>query len=150
MTLLRKEQSEGTSYLELAQFLRSQGDGEHTSSDLEQLFRRVVFNVTVGNRDDHLRNHGFVLEATGWRLAPAFDVNPNIDKSEHVLNIDDSDSRPNLETVLSTAAFYGLTTDQAQKIIDDVTAVVANWRYLAKKIGVSNADIELTAAAFQK
>jgi serine/threonine-protein kinase HipA len=150
MTLLRKEQSEGTSYLELAQFLRSQGDGEHTSSDLEQLFRRVVFNVTVGNRDDHLRNHGFVLEATGWRLAPAFDVNPNIDKSEHVLNIDDSDNRPNLKTVLSTAAFYGLTTDQAQKIIDDVIAVVANWRQLAKKIGVSSADIELTAVAFQK
>ena len=150
MTLLRKEQSEGTSYLELAQFLRSQGDGEHTSSDLEQLFRRVVFNVTVGNRDDHLRNHGFVLEVTGWRLAPAFDVNPNIDKSEHVLNIDDSDNRPNLKTVLSTSAFYGLRTDQAQKIIDDVIAVVANWRYLAKKIGVSSADIELTAVAFQK
>lgn len=150
MTLLRKEQSEGTSYLELAQFLRSQGDGEHTSSDLEQLFRRVVFNVTVGNRDDHLRNHGFVLEATGWRLAPAFDVNPNIDKSEHVLNIDDSDNRPNLKTVLSTSAFYGLRTDQAQKIIDDVIAVVANWRQLAKKIGVSSADIELTAVAFQK
>ena len=150
MTLLRKEQSEGTSYLELAQFLRSQGDGEHTSSDLEQLFRRVVFNVTVGNRDDHLRNHGFVLEATGWRLAPAFDVNPNIDKSEHVLNIDDSDNRPNLKTVLSTSAFYGLRTDQAQKIIDDVIAVVANWRQLAKTIGVSSADIELTAVAFQK
>ena len=150
MTLLRKEQSEGTSYLELAQFLRSQGDGEHTSSDLAQLFRRVVFNVIVGNRDDHLRNHGFVLEATGWRLAPAFDVNPNIDKSEHVLNIDDSDNRPNLKTVLSTSAFYGLRTDQAQKIIDDVTAVVANWQYLAKKFGISNADIEITAAAFQK
>ena len=150
MTLLRKEQSEGASYLELAQFLRSQGDGEHTSSDLEQLFRRVVFNVTVGNRDDHLRNHGFVLEATGWRLAPAFDVNPNIDKSEHVLNIDDSDNRPNLKTVLTTSAFYGLTMDQAQKIIDDVIAVVANWRYLAKRFGISNADIEITAAAFQK
>jgi hypothetical protein len=51
---------------------------------------------------------------------------------------------------LNTAAFYGLRTDQAQKIIDDVTAVVANWRHLAKKFGISNADIEITAAAFQK
>jgi serine/threonine-protein kinase HipA len=69
----------------------------------------VVFNVAVGNRDDHLRNHGFVLSSTGWRLAPAFDVNPNIDKAEHVLNIDDMDNRPDLQTALSTAAFYGLT-----------------------------------------
>lgn len=72
---------EGTSYLELAKFLRSRGDGPHTDADLGQLFRRVAFNVAVGNWDDHLRNHGFVLGATGWRLAPAFDVNPNIDKA---------------------------------------------------------------------
>jgi serine/threonine-protein kinase HipA len=78
MTLLRKDHSEGTSYLELAQFLRTHGDGAHAGADLEQLFRRVAFNVAVGNRDDHLRNHGFVLGVAGWRLAPAFDVNPNV------------------------------------------------------------------------
>src|SRR3546814_3494210 len=94
MTLRRKTQSEGTSYLELAQFIRAQGDAEHADTDLEQLFRRVAFNVAVGNRDDHLRNHGFVLGKTGWTLAPAFDVNPSIDKAEHVLNIDDVDNRP--------------------------------------------------------
>ncbi|WZB63171.1 HipA domain-containing protein [Achromobacter xylosoxidans] len=92
MTLLRKTQSEGTSYLELAQFIRAQGDAEHADADLAQLFRRVAFNVAIGNRDDHLRNHGFVLGKTGWCLAPAFDVNPNIDKAEHVLNIDDVDN----------------------------------------------------------
>src|SRR5690606_15577718 len=59
MTLLRKTQSEDTSYLELAQFIRAQGDAEHANTDLEQLFRRVAFNIAVGNRDDHLRNHGF-------------------------------------------------------------------------------------------
>ncbi|MCX7249689.1 MAG: HipA domain-containing protein [Burkholderiales bacterium] len=67
-----------TSYLALAQFLRSNGDGARAGADLEQLFRRVSFNVAVGNRDDHLRNHGFVLGTNGWQLAPAFDVNPNI------------------------------------------------------------------------
>ncbi|HSI57753.1 MAG TPA: HipA domain-containing protein [Ideonella sp.] len=67
MTLLRKEHSEGTSYLELAQFLRQGGDPGQVKADLEQLFRRVAFNVAVGNRDDHLRNHGFVLHAGGWR-----------------------------------------------------------------------------------
>ncbi|MDH4451340.1 MAG: HipA domain-containing protein [Rhodoferax sp.] len=59
------KQSEGTSYLELAQFLRSKGDGAFADADLEQLFRRVAFYVAMGNRDDHLRNHGFILGATG-------------------------------------------------------------------------------------
>jgi serine/threonine-protein kinase HipA len=148
MTLLRKEQSEGSSYLELAHFLRAQGDGISTAADLAQLFRRVAFNVAVGNRDDHLRNHGFVLASTGWRLAPAFDVNPNIDKSEHVLNIDDTDNRPSLNTVLSTAEFYGLTSVQAKQTIDEVLEVTSNWRETAKKVGIPKADIELTASAF--
>ncbi|VGO08029.1 HIPA PROTEIN [plant metagenome] len=148
MTLLRKTQSEGTSYLELAQFIRAQGDAEHADADLEQLFRRVAFNVTVGNRDDHLRNHGFVLGKTGWRLAPAFDVNPNIDKAEHVLNIDDVDNRPSLETVLSTAAFYGLDDVQARKIVAEVVMVVDHWQDAARRIRISGADIDLTAGAF--
>ena len=97
MTLLRKEHSEGTSYLELAQFLRDAGDAQHVSTDLAQLFRRVAFNVAIGNRDDHLRNHGFLLGQTGWRLAPAFDVNPNVDKADHVLNIDDTDTAQALQ-----------------------------------------------------
>lgn len=148
MTLLRKTQSEGTSYLELAQFIRAQGDAEHADADLEQLFRRVAFNVAVGNRDDHLRNHGFVLGKTGWRLAPAFDVNPNIDKAEHVLNIDDVDNRPSLETVLSTAAFYGLDDVQARKIVAEVVMVVDHWQDAARRIRISSADIDLTAGAF--
>jgi len=127
MTLLRKEHSEGTSYLELAQFLRSKGDAEHADADLEQLFRRVAFNVAVGNRDDHLRNHGFVLGTTGWRLAPAFDVNPNIDKAEHVLNIDDTDNRPSLDTVLSTAEFYGLMPDRAKRVVNEIANIVGSW-----------------------
>ncbi|MGO3741707.1 type II toxin-antitoxin system HipA family toxin [Kerstersia sp.] len=148
MTLLRKTQSEGTSYLELAQFIRAQGDAEHADADLEQLFRRVAFNVAVGNRDDHLRNHGFVLGKTGWRLAPAFDVNPNIDKAEHVLNIDDIDNRPSLETVLSTAAFYGLGEAQARQMVDEVVMVVDRWQDTARRMRISGADIELTAGAF--
>jgi serine/threonine-protein kinase HipA len=148
MTLLRKTQSEGTSYLELAQFIRSQGDAEHADADLEQLFRRVAFNVAVGNRDDHLRNHGFVLGKSGWLLAPAFDVNPNIDKAEHVLNIDDVDNRPSLETVLSTAAFYGLDDERARRIVNEVAAVVDDWQEAARRMRITSADIDLTTVAF--
>ena len=148
MTLLRKSESEGTSYLELAQFIRAQGEAEYADADLEQLFRRVVFNVAVGNRDDHLRNHGFVLGNNGWRLAPAFDVNPNIDKADHVLNIDDVDNRPNLDTVLSTAMFYGLPPQKAEAITEEVLTAVDRWQDTARNARISRADIELTGAAF--
>ena len=148
MTLLRKEHSEGTSYLELAQFLRANGDGEKIRADLEQLFRRVAFNVAVGNRDDHLRNHGFLLGSTGWRLAPAFDVNPNIDKAEHVLNIDDTDNRPDLDTVLATSGYYGLTRDRGKQIVEEVATAVDGWRDLAAQARISRGDIELAKSAF--
>ncbi len=148
MTLLRKEHSEGTSYLELAEFLRSRGDAEHAEADLEQLFRRVAFNVAVGNRDDHLRNHGFVLGTTGWRLAPAFDVNPNIDKAEHVLNIDDTDNRPSLDTVLSTAEFYGLMPDRAKRVVNEIANIVGSWQDAARRAGIAAGDVEITATAF--
>ncbi len=115
---------------------------------MAQLFRRVTFNVAVGNRDDHLRNHGLVLGKTGWRLAPAFDVNPNIDKAEHVLNIDDVDNRPSLETVLGTAAFYGLGDGPARQVVEEVATVVDSWQDAAHRAGISGADIDLTAGAF--
>jgi serine/threonine-protein kinase HipA len=148
MTLLSKELSEGTSYLELAEFLSRRGAAAFIEADLQQLFRRVVFNVAVGNRDDHLRNHGFILQRQGWRLAPAFDLNPSIDKETHVLNIDDMDNRPALETVLATAAFYRLTLVQARQIVDEVTAVVSTWQAVARRARISSADIALTESAF--
>lgn len=148
MTLLKKDISEGTSYLELAEFLQMQGDPGHAGADLEQLFRRVAFNVASGNRDDHLRNHGFILGPKGWRLAPAFDVNPDIDKAEHVLDIDDIDNRPSLETVLATAPFYRIAPARALTIVAEVARVVDAWRDTARRAGIARADIELTASAF--
>lgn len=148
MTLLRREQSEGTSYLDIAQLIRRRGAPECSAGDLEQLFRRVAFNVAIGNRDDHLRNHGFVLSKTGWRLAPAFDVNPNVDKAEHVLNLDDVDNRPSLRTVLATASFYGLDDEQAARIVEEVASAVDGWRNAARRARVAAADIELTSVAF--
>ena len=149
MTMLRKEHSEGTSYLEIAQFLRSHGDGVHVAADLEQLFRRVAFNVAIGNRDDHLRNHGFILGDKGWRLSPAFDMNPSIDKADHVLNIDDIDNRPTLQTVLSTASFYGLELPLGTAIVREVVQAVGHWREVAASLQLGRGDILLMEAAFQ-
>ncbi len=148
MTLLRKDHSEGSSYLELAQFIRGHGDARRANGDLQELFRRLAFNVAIGNRDDHLRNHGFILGETGWMLAPAFDVNPNIDKDDHVLNIDDTDNRADLRTVISTASFYGLSHAQAVDVVESVAAVVDDWQDCARSVGLSNADIAETQGAF--
>lgn len=148
MALLRKDVSEGCSYLELAEFLHHRGAKDHIASDLEQLYRRVAFNVAVGNRDDHLRNHGFLLTSTGWRLAPAFDVNPNLDKAEHVLNLDETDNRPSLATVIETAEWYLSSKDRGVEIVDEILEQTRQWRSAAEHAGIARADIELTAGAF--
>ena len=148
MTLLRKTDSEGVSYLDIAQFIQRNGSPAHIGADLAQLFRRVAFNIAVSNRDDHLRNHGFTLGAAGWRLAPAFDVNPSTQQAHHVLNINTHDNRPSLPTLLSTAAFYGLKNDAAQAVVNDVLRAVSSWRSVAQRAGIAQADIALGAGAF--
>jgi serine/threonine-protein kinase HipA len=150
MAMLRKDRSEGSSYLEIAEFLQQQGARGSVRQDLAQLFRRVAFNVAVGHRDDHLRNHGFILTSTGWRLAPAFDMNPIIDKAEHVLDIDESDNRPDLSTVIGSAGWYGLTPGQAAAVVDEVVHTTGQWRAAAARAGIARADVELTAVAFEQ
>ena len=148
MALLRKDQSEGTSYLDLAEFVQSRGAKDRVASDLEQLFRRVAFNVAIGNRDDHLRNHGFLLTPNGWRLAPAFDLNPNTDRADHVLNIDESDNRGTLASVIETSEYYLDSKDRGRAIVAEVLHETRRWRELAHQLKIARADIELTAAAF--
>ncbi|MGH7878610.1 MAG: type II toxin-antitoxin system HipA family toxin [Candidatus Binataceae bacterium] len=148
MALLRKNQSEGTSYLELAEFLHARGAKDHIAPDLEQLFRRVAFNVAVGNRDDHLRNHGFLLTPTGWRLAPAFDLNPNPERADHMLNLDESDNRPSIATVIETSEWYVPSKDRGAAIVEEVLRETRRWRAAAERLKIARADIELTAAAF--
>ncbi len=148
MTLLGRQDSEGSSYVDLARLLLTQGNPATLKHDLEQLFRRVVFNVCVSNRDDHLRNHGFLFDGKNWRLSPAFDVNPNLAKADHVLNLDAVTNRPDLELVVSTASYYDLNESQAQKIILEVKSVVQTWKAQARSLKLSSADIALMEPAF--
>jgi len=137
MTMLGHQDTEDASYLELAEFIATYGEPERISGDLQELFTRVAFNVATANRDDHLRNHGFLRSPAGWRLAPAFDMNPSFKKDEHVLSLDLYSRKPDLELVLSTARFYRLGTDAAGKIIDEVCKVVGDWHGHARKLGLS-------------
>jgi serine/threonine-protein kinase HipA len=148
LTLLDRSPGDEASYLELAEFISNRGDPAGLEEDLRELYRRVAFNVAVGNRDDHLRNHGFILGEGGWHLAPAFDVNPDPDKAVHVLAIDDADTRPDIATVRATAPYYRLSPAAADTIIAEVTAAVRPWRATARRLRLSPAEILQTALAF--
>ncbi|GAB4233061.1 MAG: type II toxin-antitoxin system HipA family toxin [Deltaproteobacteria bacterium] len=137
MTLLGRNDSDDASYLEIAEFLSSYADPEHLEADLAELFTRVVFNVCVANRDDHLRNHGMFRTPAGWRLAPAFDMNPSFSKKEHVLALDLDERRPDLDVVLSTAPHYRLTKHRAVQIVDRIRETVSGWEAVARANGLS-------------
>lgn len=140
MTMLGHVDSEDASYLELAEFIATYGEADHIARDLAQLFTRVAFNVATANRDDHLRNHGFIRTPSGWRLAPAFDMNPSFRKDEHVLSLDLHTRQPDMDIVLSTAGFYRLENSRAKMIIGEVISVLGEWQTCARKIGLSRQE----------
>jgi serine/threonine-protein kinase HipA len=141
--LLERQDGHGASYLDLVQYIANHGARGLIAADLEQLFRRVVFNILVGNRDDDLRNHGFIREPTGWRLAPAFDMNPAAAQQHHALAIDSRDTRPRVETALETCDLYRLTTVQAESIVAQVRAALSSWRNDAERLNIPVPDVKL-------
>jgi serine/threonine-protein kinase HipA len=143
MTRLARSESEGASYLDIVEAIENDGASTQIEVQLEQLFRRVLFNILIGNRDDHLRNHGFLRVGNGWALAPAFDVNPNPDKRVHVLSIDGADTSPDSALLMATAAFYRLKPAAANAIALQVRHAVRDWDTQAKALGLARAEIEL-------
>lgn len=86
-----------------------------------------------GNRDDHLHCHGFLWGEHGWRLADAFDMNPSIDKREHVLTIDGPIADPDIQPAVASAGFYGIDDGRANVIVDNTRAIVSTWKERARK-----------------
>lgn len=146
MTQLDASESEGHGYLDLVQVIETRGTSMQIAQNLEQLFRRVLFNILIGNRDDHLRNHGFLRAGDGWQLAPAFDVNPNPDKDHHVLAIDDRDPSPDSGLLIATADFYRLSGTAVGTVIEKVRAAVRGWEKRARALGALPAEIALMQA----
>jgi len=149
LTLLDRQDGQGGSYLDLAEFLSTRGSTRNRARDLRQLWIRVVFNILVSNTDDHLRNHGFILEPDGWRLAPAYDVNPNVGKRDHALAIDATDTTGDVDLAMATAKLYGLKAADASRILKGVEQAVRSWRVQAKAQGLPRAEIELMDVAFK-
>jgi serine/threonine-protein kinase HipA len=149
MTALSAQDHEDRSYLEILEVLRR--DGAYPAQDARQLWRRMAFNVLVSNTDDHLRNHGFLWAGQGWRLSPAFDMNPAppiVGARVHALALNELDHTASIDTVMSIAADFGLSASEAMRIAGEIAASASTWRSAAAVQNISAADIAFMAGAF--
>lgn len=134
------------SYLDLVDVIEKYG--VDVNNELAQLWRRVVFNIAVSNTDDHLRNHGFLLTEKGWKLSPAYDINPSIDKNGLSLNIDLENNDLDIDLAKSVGLYFRLNPKSMQTIIEEVHHFVQQWPKLASEIGITRKEQELMKAAF--
>jgi serine/threonine-protein kinase HipA len=134
------------SYLDIAEFISNYGT--NIEANLHQLWRRIIFNITISNTDDHLRNHGFILTKEGWILSPAYDLNPSIDKDGLALNIDTDNNDLDFELAKKVGEYFRLNKQQMETIIQEVLKVTSNWRTIAKEIGIPRSEQELMEKAF--
>ncbi len=148
MTLLEARDGDSSDYTEIAETLPEVGAA--TTADLNELWRRVAFSVLVNNTDDHLRNHGFLHERGGWRLSPAFDMNPNPDAGAiRQTGIGGSYLREDaIESLRAYAKEFGLDPGTAETLLREVASAVATWRDVAAGHGVSGSEQQLFADAF--
>jgi serine/threonine-protein kinase HipA len=151
MSMLGSKDDGTRSYLEFADILRQHGAAPR--EDMHALWRRIVFNILISNTDDHLRNHGFLWSGgAGWRLSPAYDLNPvPTDIKPRVLTtaIDLEDGTASLELALEVAAYFELTSQQAKAIAAEAGRAVAKWRKEAVRFGLTAAEIDRMASAFE-
>jgi len=138
---------QGISYLELVEFIMR--NSPESAKDLEQLWRRIVFNVLVSNTDDHLRNHGCILTPAGWRLSPAYDMNPNPFGTGLSLNISETDNALDDNIAMDVAKYFKLKPKEATSILKKITSVVSDWKTVAKANGIGKEEIDSMKKAFR-
>lgn len=153
LTILGAHESEVSrySYADLAGSIRQ--FGTQVRRDLHELFRRMVLNILVTNDDDHLRNHGFLFDGTGWRLSPLYDVVPKPQvglERRLVLGVGPEGRNATLENALAGAAVFDLGADEAAAVVNEVKQIVsARWEGLFAEAGVSIADRKRFATCFR-
>jgi serine/threonine-protein kinase HipA len=110
--------------------------------EVDRMFRRMVLNVLAHNRDDHTKNHAFLLDDDGaWRCTPAYDVTFSSGPGgEHALAIDGEGRRPGLDHIAAVARRTGVTAKLVRACVDQVRAAVDDWPRFASAAGVSRAS----------
>lgn len=138
---------DGSSYIDIVDFIKAYGSSP--KDDLIELFKRIIFSMSVSNTDDHLRNHGFILNDKGWKLSPLYDVNPVPYGDVLSLNVDSYDNSISIDLAISSACFYDITKYDAEVYADEILTIVKNnWEQLAKKYGINRDQIEEMRPAF--
>ena len=150
MSMISALENEQHSYLEIAYALAQ--NGAAPKEDMAELWRRIVFTIMISNTDDHLRNHAFIYERyKGWRLSPAYDLNPTpIEIKPRILTtaIDFYDTSASLETALSVVKEFRLKKEDALQIIKEVRSAVMQWREVASEFGLSKRECDTMSSAF--
>lgn len=151
MSMLGATDNETRSYLEFVDALRQHGAA--AKQDMHELWRRIVFSILVSNTDDHLRNHGFLYDGSdGWRLAPAYDLNPvPVDIKPRVLAtaIDTDDNTASLDLAMSVVEYFELDNARAIEIAREVGQAVSTWRETAARTGLTSGQIDRMESAFE-
>jgi serine/threonine-protein kinase HipA len=149
MTLLGQvDGATESGYLDLADFIKM--NGAAPKQDLIELWKRMVFNMAITNSDDHLRNHGFILTDTGWKLSPLYDVNPVPYGDTLSLNVSEDDNSIDLELALETAAFYDISYEVAETMMQKIVSTVRdNWERIAKENGLGREAVLRMKPAFR-
>ncbi|MBF0305542.1 MAG: type II toxin-antitoxin system HipA family toxin [Alphaproteobacteria bacterium] len=139
----RAETDVGGGYPEIADAMRPHQVGSGRA-DLVELYRRMVFNVAIGNTDDHLKNHGFLRAEGGWTLSPAFDVVPTVDGDDfQAISVGRMGTTPSRANLLSECGRFGLGAEDASAITARILEVTARWREHFAACGVPDADLRV-------
>lgn len=155
LTALGAEDSHGDrakwSYLLLADELRRRS--ARPAQDLEELFRRMVFNALISNTDDHPRNHALIAPTDKWELSPAYDLTPNpltsVEKRDLAMTCGIYNRYANRANVLSQHGQFKLSLEHAAAIVDQLQQVVAaRWHTTLRQQGTTPADCDKLAGAF--
>ena len=151
MTLLGltdgSDANSGYGYLDIVDFiLQNCCDVEDC---LSQLYRRVAFNIAIGNTDDHFRNHGFLLTPKGWTLSPAYDMNPTLNEHQSLL-INSSTNVSDLQVLLESSEEYMISKVKAARIIDEVKAGVRRWKAVATCLGIAKREIDMFEQVYSR
>ena len=137
----------GNGYLDIVDFiLQNCCDVEQ---NLRQLYRRVAFNIAIGNSDDHFRNHGFLLTPRGWTLSPAYDMNPTLNEYQALL-INSTTNHADLQVLLDSSEEYMIGKDEAVRIIEEVKAGVRHWKSIASRLGIAKREMDVFEQVFQR
>lgn len=137
----------GHGYLDMVDFILQ--NCTNVEDNLKELYRRVAFNICIGNTDDHFRNHGFLLTAKGWTLSPAYDMNPTLNEYQSLL-INSHTNKSDLNELLDSCEEYILPKETAWQIIAEVLDAVKEWRALATRLVLAKSEQDRFAAVFER